>query len=126
MRFEIAVAAIALFSGAVAASHDYCACQQWSNGPVDHVATAKVAAKPCFGYVWGPSEHLADSTTPWFAHSSGPRYDGHYLQNMIKKWKIDGDQFHSRCRDAGAKDSTCFSCSDLQVNGDGKVQCNRG
>lgn len=40
-------------SGAVADSHDYCACQQWSNGPVDHAATAKVAAKPCYGYVWG-------------------------------------------------------------------------
>ncbi|KAI3539927.1 hypothetical protein CSPX01_08635 [Colletotrichum filicis] len=51
---------------------------------------------------------------------------GHQLQNMTKKWKIDGDDFKRRCRDAGAKDSTCFSCSSLQVNGDGRVQCYSG
>ncbi|KAK1469859.1 hypothetical protein CMEL01_01626 [Colletotrichum melonis] len=112
--------------GAVADSHDYCACQQWSNGPVDHAATAKVAAEPCYGYVWGPSEHLTSSKTDWFAHSPGPRKDEQYLQNMTKKWKIDGSDFNRRCRDARAKDSTCFSCSSLQVNGDGRVQCYSG
>ncbi|KAK7446564.1 hypothetical protein Landi51_07511 [Colletotrichum acutatum] len=85
MRFQLAVAAIALISGAVADSHDYCACQQWSNGPVDHAATAKVAAKPCYGYVWGPSEHLASSKTDWFAHSPGPRKDGQYVSRTLRK-----------------------------------------
>ncbi|KAF4907218.1 hypothetical protein CGCVW01_v012624, partial [Colletotrichum viniferum] len=111
-------------SGVLAKSHDYCACQQWSNGPVDHVATAKVAARACLGYVWAPYEHLADSQTTWNAHSPGPRFEGPYLQNMIKRWRIDGDDFYNHCREAGAGGSTCFGCSNLQVNSDGRVQCN--
>ncbi|KAE9578561.1 hypothetical protein CGCF415_v013107 [Colletotrichum fructicola] len=124
MRLQFFAALITLLSGVLADSHDYCACQQWSNGPVDHVATAKVAARACFGYVWAPYEHLADSQTTWNANSPGPRFEGRYLQNMIKRWRIDGDDFYNRCREAGAGDSTCFGCSDLQVNSDGRVQCN--
>ncbi|KAH0421196.1 secreted in xylem 5 [Colletotrichum camelliae] len=77
-------------SGVLADSHDYCACQQWSNGPVDHVATAKVAAKACFGYVWGPAEHLADSQTIWNAHSPGPRYEGQYVSSVSQPFALAG------------------------------------
>ncbi|KAF0318937.1 secreted in xylem 5 [Colletotrichum asianum] len=51
MRSQLFAALITLLPGVLADSHDYCACQQWSDGPVDHVATAKVAARACFGYL---------------------------------------------------------------------------
>ncbi|WQF77243.1 hypothetical protein CDEST_02257 [Colletotrichum destructivum] len=67
----------------------------------------------------GSAEHFPDSQTVWNAHSPGPRYEGQYLRNMIKSWRIDGDEFYNCYCEAGAGDSTCFGCLDLQVNSDG-------
>ncbi|KAK2926745.1 hypothetical protein FoTM2_013615, partial [Fusarium oxysporum f. sp. vasinfectum] len=104
MRFQFAAISFVFLHGVMADKHDYCACQQWTNGPVDHAATARVAKNTCSGYVWGPYELDATSGTMWNKHSPGPRFDGTYLQNMIKGWKIDGDTFHQQCIDQKAKD----------------------
>ncbi|KAH8704450.1 hypothetical protein GQ44DRAFT_630359, partial [Phaeosphaeriaceae sp. PMI808] len=103
-------------------THDFGACQVSTNGALDRDATVKVASGCNAG--WG----LSDEAVGWRVSGSkghGPRFQGIYLQNPVKKQGgIDGDTLFKLCRAAGAGDSSAFNCGSFQQNGDGLFQCN--
>ncbi|CVK86446.1 uncharacterized protein FMAN_06282 [Fusarium mangiferae] len=125
---ELALAMNCFLSLAAAASYDYCACQTKTDGALDDTKTSLVA-RSCgdsYSFVYGPASYDATSKQPWLRRNSGPgpRFQGLFLQSIFGK--IDGNLFYDLCKDAGAKDSSCFNCARFQQNGPsqgGTFQC---
>ncbi|KAH6639239.1 hypothetical protein C7974DRAFT_388078 [Boeremia exigua] len=127
MRASIAILLASFHVLVSADSHDFGACQVRTDGPIDHAATVRVAANCNNNYIPGPAGWgLSDETAIWARRDSGagPRFEGLFLQNGDQHTGgIDGDTLHRLCREAGAGDSSAFSCNRYQINSDNRVHC---